>query len=605
MAGTGSSAGWFSRVRRWSGDRRGEPVRPLRPLVRPGDLFALAGLVALALWLTGFFGPGFSEPIQHSAGEDWDWQLTLYSATAMSWLDFGRCPVWNPYTAGGVPLWTNPEFPGLHPAFALVTALGPEGGIKVLLLFHLVLGWAGLALLGRELGLRRPLDLLPVLLLAGCSVWNFRLMWGHVMFQGLGYLPWVWWLMLRSRGRPAWAAGAGLTLGLALLIGGHYVFLIGLVTTVAWTLFRLPAAPRRGLVELAAFLLPVALVGFGRWLPLALAAADAPRMTAVSDGGAIGQYGAWDLIRIWAGTAPLQGEHESQPTFHGWLPAVLLIPGLVAGVRRHRALLGVFLLSLALSLADNLPLNPYQALRALPGLEHFRYPERFALAYVPAMGLLCALGIAEALVALRRFGRAPLVAILLIVGGAAGWHALHALPPERDRFGLLTGTYSLPAKVDPDDGLFRQDPDAGWNYHALLSNRGCPACRDALGLPPPPQPWGDDLVELEPTGEIHGVDLAGSAIDVHVTASGASRLTVRQAARPGWRAEVDGQSRSLAVEAAWITLDLDPGEHHVHLRYRPPGGTASMLALGAAPLVVLLLALVPAGRGRTRTPGRG
>ena len=573
-------------------------IGPRRRRWFAGDALALAGLLVLALGLTGFWGAAFGEPIQHDRGEDWDWQLTLVGSAVRSWLDFHRFPTWNPYTGGGVPLLANPEFPGLHPAFVLPVWLGPDRGAKALIVLHLVIGWAGLALLGRQLGLRRPLELLPPLLLAGCSVWNFRLMWGHLMFVGVAYLPWAWWWMLRARGRPYVGALAGLALGLGLLAGGHYAFLIGGVTTVVWSLLRLLRDGRAVLAPLAAFAATAGLIALARGLPLLLAAGDAARLAEVSDGGAIGSYGPWELLRIWAGAAPLQGEHESQPTFHGWLPLLLAVPGLWVAWRRQRPLLGVFALALALSVADNAPINAYQGLRALPGLGGFRYPERFALAHAPLLALLAALGAQGLLVGLARRGlRIPAAALGIVLVAAVGWHAVRSLPPEHDRYGLLVGTYSLPAEADPDQQPFRQDPGADWNYPALRANRGCPACRDALGLPPPPPPWGEELAELEGGGEGEVERFAGAAIDLRASNPVPSTLVVRQAARPGWRGEVDGEEAALTVGAQWLRIELPAGDHAVRLRYRTPGGRLAAGALAVALLLPAGLALI-GRRGR-------
>ncbi len=591
-------------VWRWlAGRGRGPRARPVA--LRTTDLALLAGLVALAIWLTGFHGRGFSDPIQHSAGEDWDWQLTLYGASAGSLSEYQRFPTWNPYTAGGVPLWAHPEFPGFHPAFALPVVLGPERGLKVMLLLHLVLGWAGMVLLGRLLGLRRPWDALPVLLLAGCSVWNYRLVWGHVMVQGFAYLPWVWWLLLRSDRRVVPSAIAGVLLGLPLLLGGPQVYLIGLLTTGLWAALRVPAAPRRGLAAMVAILAPALLIGLGRWIPLAMGAADADRMTLAADAGALGAYDAWSLVKTWAGAAPLQGEHESQPTFHGWLPLALVVPGLAVAVVRQRAMVAVLSVALLLSLANNLPFNPYRLLQMLPGMDAFRYPERFALAYAPLLALLAALG-AQALVGgVGRLGRLPALAAALLIALAAVWHGWRALPPEADRWGLLSGTYALPEAVDPRVVPFRQDPDARWNYHSMRANRGCPACRDALGLEPPAGPWGSDLAEIHGEGRLHSAVLEGSVAEVHLTAVGSAELVVRQAARPGWRARVDGADRALQTGDGWIRMDLDPGEHRIQLVYRPPGAATGTLALGAAVLVPPMLWLLQRAAVRRRGRGRG
>ncbi len=550
------------------------------------DAALLGALLLLACSMTGFWGAGFAAPVLHGPGGDWDWQLSLYAATRRVLLDYGQWPTWNPYTAGGTPLLANPEFPGLHPGFALVLWLGAERGLKLLLLLHLALGWLGLILLGRRLGLRGPFPLLAALLFAGCSVWSARLAAGHVMFQSLAYLPWAWWLVLGSRGSPWRAGGAGALLGLGLLLGGHYVFFLGLCSCSALVLVGAVRDPRGWLPALLALGAVAGLAALARWIPLVALDSPVPRLLEAVDGSARGRYGLTQLPLIWAGRLQPAGAHEAQPSFHGWLPALLLIPGLAALLdpRKRRAarlaLLACVVLSLALSMAENLPLNLFDLLRGLPGLAPLRYPERFALVYAPLLCLTAALG-AQWLHE-RLHGLRPLLghALGVLLLGAALWQLGQALPAEQARFAALrSAARPLPA-VAAAKAPFAQDPTARWGYRALAANRGCPACRDALGFAAPAPLAGANLVQMQGPGQLLATRFQARRIEAQLSAQGPVTVRVGQAARSGWQVTLDGEPAALSEAQGWLAAQVGSGQHSLVFRYRAPGAGLTALFLG-------------------------
>ena len=554
-----------------------------------------AGLLVLTLVVTGFVGQGFGA-IPLRPGHDWDWQLSIYAATARMVGDYHTLPIWNPYTAGGVPLLANPECPALHPGFWLAAPLGAERGAKLLMLVHLMLAGYGLLLLGRQIGLRTPFSLLPPLLLLGCSVLNAKLVAGHVMFQTMGYLPWVWLLLLRARGRPWLGALAGGVLGLAVLGGGHYVYVLGLFTSGLWLATLLASDPRRWWHVSLAFVAVAGLVGLSRWVPTTLAVGDAPRLLPpTAEIWPCGKDGLLGLARLWAGDFPLVCGHEGQPTFHTWFPVLLLPLGMIALVRRHWVVVGLFGLTLAISMASNLPVDLFELLHRLPVFDRLRYPERFSVVYAPLMVLMCGAGAQWLHDRVRERSPAGGTVVGALLAGLAVWHLAVALLAERSRFVPLHGDGPVDARFDGES--FVMDSDAHLGFGAVMDNRGCPRCMDAIGLTAP-RPWEGAFAWTDGAGQVLSATFHGTRIDVEVQADETTALQVRQAARRGWRARVDGNPVAIELEGDWLRVPLDPGYQSVILTYRAPGLWATPVCLLLAVLLIVVLARMEAQEQR-------
>lgn len=222
--------------------------------------------------LTGWWDLG--TPISHTRTSDWDFQLTLFEAVGRN-LALGQLPFWNPWTAGGVPLWANPEAPVLHPTAWLSAWVHPATAMRLGLLLHLGVLGAGMAALGRRLGASWPALVVTLLVLMGSDFLFWRLGRGHAMMVLACWIP-VALAVLAGPG-AAWRRGvlAGGCIALMAWGGAPYPAWIGALALVAWTGVRL-----LGHAGLAGSVLGAALgwvlgAGGGPWVQVLLVAVGA------------------------------------------------------------------------------------------------------------------------------------------------------------------------------------------------------------------------------------------------------------------------------------------------------------------------------------------
>ncbi len=574
-------------------------------------------LCALATWQFDWLGAGLFDPIVHGENEDWDWQLGLYEATRRSLLVDGVAPFWNPWVQGGVPLWANPEMPGLYPGFLAVLALGTEAGLKLNALAHLwLLVWA-CWLAGRELGLR-PVAAHGAGLLTLCSAFlpGF-IAYGHVMYLPLGWLP-LAWVALR-RGRWAWAA---MCLAMPMLAGGHYLLvygalwlgLDGLLRGLRADRLRLLAVPLAingvalGLTWLTWPLLLVLGVALAAQRPdklrrtvvpvvfagllcaglLACRFATAPalferaeRLAAQTSLSVADPYTPWLAWQVVTGAVERLSGHEGQNVFWTGVGPLLGYAGLcwAAWVRPAWGVAGLVWWNLGWG--GSTPVNLLEVLHRLPGFDHLRVVERYSLVWTLFLGW----GLGWLFTRLR----GPVSA--LAGACAVAWILWVAAPRAAIAQRLGPGPVAEVAS-----GTYVQTDDELTSYQALRANRGKLDCWTTAWLEDP-APGLRAVGSQGYRGEVWRTD--GGAVQaeltpgrVEVVLAGPARVVVNQNAFRGW--EVDG--RAADAEDGLLAADLSAGVHT--FRYRPPGFVPGALISGLA--LVIWGVLV---RNRARGPG--
>jgi hypothetical protein len=207
----------------------------------------VAGLIFLGASIV-YFLPAFSAG-QHIYGSD-------YLAAGYTFHEFisrrfaeGALPKWVPYVYGGLPIFANPGST-YHPFRFLGDLLfEPHRIFPVIYVLQFALAGLGAFLLSRELGVRRWIALIAGLAFQFTGL-TMSYVWagheGRIIVATL--TPLVLYLLHRGvrTGRPVWFAGAGLTLGSALLSfqiqSSYYLLLLGL----AWGVFAIVRTRVRG-----------------------------------------------------------------------------------------------------------------------------------------------------------------------------------------------------------------------------------------------------------------------------------------------------------------------------------------------------------------------
>ncbi len=239
---------------------------PPRVLRLPGAAWVAAGLLLLALYL-GFL-------VRHGAYFATDADASGYFNAARQLRDgplVGTVrpiaglprPGWNPYYQQPLGYRVDPEtgriatsYPVGYPLHLLVAGwfVGLDRAARVVNLGLTVAAALLMIGLGREFGLSSAWSAAGAALLLCCPLFVIGAL------QPMSDMPaTVWcmatlWLALRARGRPAWTFGAGVALGVAVLVRPSDLLLAPVVAIVLGGRWRAGAAFIAGGVPAAAFL---------------------------------------------------------------------------------------------------------------------------------------------------------------------------------------------------------------------------------------------------------------------------------------------------------------------------------------------------------------
>jgi len=551
---------------------------------------------AVAVWQCGLLEHGFSTPPPVGAGEDWDWQLTQIEVARMA-IESGQFPGWNPFTQGGQPLWANPELS--PPTALLAVAIGTVPAMKATVLVHLFVLCIGWAMLARDLKFPAVAAQLPALALLASSFLAEFLMAAHIMFFAVAWLP-LAWLALR-RARPGLA---GLALAASLYAGGHYVVFYGALLLTAVTLARL-VPPRRwipvalllalngfalgveripglGPLLLVAFVWTVlppflataqgrpgflrplghlvialgiaALIAAPRWLPLIPLIPFIERLQH-------GQLGSvadpWTLSLVWDHlSAASKPHHELPNSFYGPIAPALFGLGLVVALFRRPRIAALALFFWNLGFAGAGPVNLWEPLQALPGLDQLRVPERFTLLWTPLFALCGAALFDE----VRRLNRYATVVPAALVGL---WLS-QAIPAAQ-------GAQRMGGQAHPEriDGPFVQRNCQDSNWAHVLRGEGCLNHTSAISLAP-----AEGLVEgsgAHRVGVAFELDAPGSVPQNFVVGwpeATADGLVAGPAGRLSYRPPLLGWSAVLALLGL---LSIPAWRAYANHRQDPPG----------------------------------
>jgi hypothetical protein len=356
-------------------------------------------------------------------------------------------PLWNPYSATGLPLFADSIHGVLHPVSVLAAWLHADA-MDVLIGAHLALAASGAMLLARELGATRTAALLAAAVYAG-SGFVLSMAGSFNLLAGAGSLPFAVAGLRRVAARPGPGSLLVSAAGVALLaLSGDYqaVPLAGaLALALGWEAAGWRGAARAtacGLAGLAvagiqllpsAALLPLTDRAAAHWTrtPAAWSLAPWRLPELLLPGFFRGEEPFSDLVfaalagrerwPAWAGPFPL-----ATSIFLGVLPLALAVLGARSG-RTGRALAILALGSLWLAFGPTLGAD--LVVGQLPIASSFRYPEKLVGAFSLLVAVLAALGFDR----VARGATPPrslvlLAAALGVAGVAGGLAASSTLP---------------------------------------------------------------------------------------------------------------------------------------------------------------------------------
>jgi hypothetical protein len=404
------------------------------------DALALAALAALLLF---FFHPLLFGGESLYYDDLARYQLPLWTQVRDAWADL-RLPLWNPYVWMGTPLAANPAAGAFYPPTWALLPLDPVTGLNAAVVLHLYLGGLFTYVLARE---RAGSGAAPFAAAAGYSLGGVALTYATNPFYlfSLTWLPLALFAFRRALAGRTLLYGAltGLALALMVLGGDVQLPLIAAIVLGVVALARVGLAPpgtRRATLARAAGALAIAgVVGLGlgavQLLPTLELASLSERAAGLP--AAVRQHFSFHPARAATLLSPYffgvplpensyWGMHLGDgPRF--WFLSVyagaLLLAFALAALRRDDpwplSLSAALVLCFALALGRHGPFYE-PAAQAVPGLDQFRYPEKFL---APLAVLVPVLG-AEGLARLAREearGRTLVALLALAVLGGAAW----------------------------------------------------------------------------------------------------------------------------------------------------------------------------------------
>jgi hypothetical protein len=325
-------------------------------------------------------------------------------------------PTWNPWLNGGQPLLSNPSYAAFYPPSWLVFAVPPHYLFSVLAFLHGAIAFAGAWRLARRFGCNRGTAALAAVGYAGGGAY-LSLLSAYTLYCSMAWFPWALaWADAalraegRSEGKTWWrpALLAGGAIALQLLNGEPSTVVmsgLGVLALAASAAFRRPAAGLRAAVPVL-FALALAAVQI---LPTLGRLADSPRKDIPTWHATLWSMPPERLAEVVFPRFFGDPARNMEGVYFGWkledrdysyvesiYPGLLLaLLGLAALIRwpipRRGAWALAVLAGVFLALGRNNPL--YEALRrAVPVLAVLRFPEKFAVFAVLALGIAGVLG---------------------------------------------------------------------------------------------------------------------------------------------------------------------------------------------------------------------
>ncbi|MEA2562366.1 MAG: hypothetical protein QOH06_3870 [Acidobacteriota bacterium] len=425
-----------------------------------------------AAWLLSLFAPLLSPGVVLANRDVPLFHLPL--RTTFRWLAGEGLPVWNPWLNGGQPVLSNPSYAAFYPPSWLVLALPPAYALNLLVVLHAAIAFAGAWWLARRLGADRGGAALAAVGYTGSGT-LLSLISALTLFCSMAWFPWfLGWTdaALRAEAgrwrRPALLAG--IALALQLLNGEPATVVVS-----GLGLLALGASRPRALPRLVVPLTVAVLLAAVQLLPTWGRLAGSPRAGGLEARPAT----VWSAppARVVELAFPRffgDPTRDHEGLFFGWnlhdrdypyVPAIY--PGLLLTVLAvsalaqwpvpRRAAWGIaFAVGAFLALGRHNPL--YEPVRsAVPVLAVLRFPEKFTILAVAALGMAGALGwtwllrereegrperadfpLAVSLVLLATAG--VLTGLLYRVPRVADWfvraHGSPGLTPEKVRQGI-------------------------------------------------------------------------------------------------------------------------------------------------------------------------
>jgi hypothetical protein len=187
--------------------------------------------------------------INNFSVNDWDQFFALYESLRKSVIEYHQFPWWNPWIAGGTPLFANAQV-GVFSIQTILTFLfGTIPGIKISIVLYYLAGFWGMHTLVSFIQKSKTKSVLLSYLWVFSSFMTFHLHVGHYTFLTYLLAPWLIYFFLRKKESKYWSVACGLFIGVFINCAPSYPVLQALVAfAVAFVVELVFFQPKRAII---------------------------------------------------------------------------------------------------------------------------------------------------------------------------------------------------------------------------------------------------------------------------------------------------------------------------------------------------------------------
>ena len=556
-----------------------------------------------------FCWPLFAHP-QALGTNDWDQHLFYYGGVLKNLVEYGQMPFWNPWYCGGNVMWQNPQIAILSPVYPLAMVVSLPLAMKINIVLHYWIGFAGMhVLLTRVIGLRfLPAVIYIATLVTASGAPAIHLRVGHSVFLPGFYLPLqLYWFFQASRtGEWKFIFLSAATLALMVFNGGTHILPMSIA---AIGCFSIAAAIARRDWRPLAFAAAFAIAGLAYAAPKLL-----PVVQYVS-----GDY-FWDTrnptehpdrvtLDILEQTylSPTQDVRERLPMQrHGWHEygnyigigsATALLAGLlwvlVRRSPRHHwfgiALTVTTAFLFVLSLGEFSAFAPASLAHDVPLFSSFRIPSRYTIPFLQFAALTLGWAL-QAMLSRNSVAPAARIALSVAAIGASAhlivvnqWNLknVFTLEPFDTRFAWNAGPHQL--TTDANSSAYTPDSPM---LRALVADRSFFNCYESLQLSRGAAAGKPPVFDPNSPERITDLDFTPNRLSFTVAAGlQPAEVILNQNWGPGWTSSAGTIRPPAKTELARLTLP--PGRYT--FSFVPPGLYAGLAVFAVALVATIVL----------------
>ncbi len=569
-----------------------------------------------AVFALFFCSPLFEQPLGLGAN-DWDQHLFYYGAVLKNIVEYGQAPFWNPWYCGGNVLWQNPQIALLSPVYPLTAIMPLQLAMKVNIVLHYWIGFAGMhLLLTRVVGvtfLPAVIFLATLVTASGAPAIHLRV--GHSVFLPGFYLPLQLYFFFKAFMTGEWKFIFLASAMMALMVfnGGTHILPMAVASLGAFAVFAAIATRNwRPLAFVAVFGLASVAYAAPKLLPVAefvtgeqfwdtriptdkpdLVTLEILRHTYLTPTQRVGSR--WPMQR--------HGWHE-YGNYIGIGSAALLVAGLIVVLARPSNWFGISLaltsiVLFVLSLGEFSAYAPAVLSQHLPLFSNFRIPSRYTIPFLQFASLTFAWAFQSRVRqyppsgTLRTALGVVFIAVSVHLMATNQWHFKQVFtePPFDTTFRWMAG----PREIATDQLTNAYIPGSPM-LRALVENRAFFHCYESLQAFRASDP-GRALLSVQGTARVSDVTFSPNRVAFNVFGGPEpAKLLLNYNWAPGWSSTA-GPIELIGAPGKLATITIRPGQTgHYEFSFTPPG-----LVAGTAIFAIAVLVSAVAWRTRTKS----